>query len=84
MLSGLKQVDAGMVDLEQASVDRDEAYREADLQETLNRIRLMHTMIDELMQALEEASDSKTKTSELANDVVEADARSIAATLVPA
>jgi len=59
VLGGMANIEQARLSLEEAGRVRDEAHREADLQEILHRVRTLHQIVDELVEALTETSDTR-------------------------
>jgi len=59
VLGGLAQVDQARINLKEAKLAKEDALRDADMQQTLHRVRTLHQLADDLVEAFEEISQGR-------------------------
>jgi len=63
-LEGLATVEQGRLDLEQARRIREKSLENIGLQDAQHRVQMLHQLVDELVEALGEAMDTR-KTNQM-------------------
>ena len=72
-LGGLATLDQGRLELAQAKLDRNCAIKNTEVQETLQRIRMLHDIADELVEAYSDVSDGRQTNQALFQSLMQSE-----------
>lgn len=84
ILGGLAAVDTARLDLKEAKRVKEEMFRQAEMQETLNQIRQLHDKVDELIDELEEKSEERSSFQSSFQSLAQTQTFAMSATIIRA
>ena len=81
VLEGVATIEEARLELKEAKLVKQDALREADMQQTLHRVRMLHELADDLIEAYAEVSEGKKSNHAMFQSLSQAQSNCEAATV---